>query len=148
MTYRYQQSVFKRYHSDKHFSQFLPTRRRQKSAGTNMEQNYVTVTPPIATYIASLRLCQFGPRNHHGIRWGQDLSLLLGGGQILKRWFAIGTTSRTAARKLVKNKIYKNWVGRRRIRSVCDEISGPRPSLERLKTFAPTKSVDSEHGSS
>ena len=52
MTHRYQQSVFKRYHSDKHFSQFLPTRRRQKSAGTNMEQNYVTVTPPIATYIA------------------------------------------------------------------------------------------------
>ena len=28
------------------------------------------------------------------------------GGQILKRWFVIGTTSRTAARKLVKNLKY------------------------------------------
>ena len=27
----YQQSVFKRYHSDKHFSEFLPTRWRQKT---------------------------------------------------------------------------------------------------------------------
>ena len=27
------QSVFKRYHSDKHFSEFLPERRRQKSTG-------------------------------------------------------------------------------------------------------------------
>ena len=40
-----------------------------------------------------------------------------GGGQILKRWFVIGTASRNAARKLVKNfKICKNWVGRWRIR--------------------------------
>ena len=39
----YQQSVFKRYHSGKHFSEFLLTRRRQKSSGTDMEQNYVTV---------------------------------------------------------------------------------------------------------
>jgi len=40
-----QQSVFKRYYSDKHFSQeFLPTRWRQKSTGENMEQNYITVT--------------------------------------------------------------------------------------------------------
>ena len=30
-------------HCDKHFSEFLPTS-RQKSTGTNMEQNYVTVT--------------------------------------------------------------------------------------------------------
>jgi len=36
----YQQSLFKRYHSDKHFSEFLPTRWRQKSTGTDMEQNY------------------------------------------------------------------------------------------------------------
>jgi len=36
--YRYQQSIFKRYHSDKHFSEFLPKRWRQKSAGTDMEQ--------------------------------------------------------------------------------------------------------------
>jgi len=39
----YQQSVFKRYHSDKHFSEFLPTRWRQKSTGIDTEQNYVTV---------------------------------------------------------------------------------------------------------
>ena len=39
-----QQSVFKRYHSDKHFSQFLPTKWRQKSTGIDMEQHYVTVS--------------------------------------------------------------------------------------------------------
>jgi len=39
----YQQSVFKRYHSDKYFSEFLPTRWRQKLTGMDMEQNYVTV---------------------------------------------------------------------------------------------------------
>jgi len=43
----YQQSVFKRNHSDKHFSEFLPTRWWQKSTGIDMEQNYVTVTPCI-----------------------------------------------------------------------------------------------------
>jgi len=42
------QSAFKRYHSDKHFSEFLPTRWRQKSTGIDMEQNYVTVTLCIA----------------------------------------------------------------------------------------------------
>ena len=31
-------SVFKRHHSDKHMSQFLPIRWRQKSSGTDMEQ--------------------------------------------------------------------------------------------------------------
>ena len=40
----YQQSVFKRYHGDKHFSEFLPTRWRQKSTGINMEHNYVTIS--------------------------------------------------------------------------------------------------------
>ena len=40
----YQQSVFKRYHSDKHFSEFLPTRWQQKSTRIDMEQHYVTVT--------------------------------------------------------------------------------------------------------
>ena len=40
----YQQSIFQRYHSDKHFSEFLPTRLGQKSTDTDMEQNYVTVT--------------------------------------------------------------------------------------------------------
>jgi len=39
----YPQSVFKRYHSDKRFSEFLPTKWQQKSTG-NMEQNYVTDT--------------------------------------------------------------------------------------------------------
>jgi len=37
-------SLFKRHHSDKHLSEFLPTRWRQKSTGTDTEQNYVTVT--------------------------------------------------------------------------------------------------------
>ena len=46
----YQQSVFKCYHSDTHFSQFLPTRWRQKSTGIDMEQNYVTVTLCIYEY--------------------------------------------------------------------------------------------------
>ena len=36
--------VFKRYHSDKHFSEFLPARWQQKSTGIDVEQNYVTVT--------------------------------------------------------------------------------------------------------
>jgi len=40
----YQQSVFTRNHSDEDFSEFLPTRWRQKSTGIDMEQNYVTVT--------------------------------------------------------------------------------------------------------
>ena len=39
-----QQSVFKRYHTDKHFSEFSPTRRRQKWTDIDMEQIYVTVT--------------------------------------------------------------------------------------------------------
>jgi len=34
----YQQSVFKRYNSDKNFSEFLPTRWRQKSTGIYMEK--------------------------------------------------------------------------------------------------------------
>ena len=36
--------VFKRYHIDEHFSEFLPTRWRQKSTSTDMERNYVVVT--------------------------------------------------------------------------------------------------------
>ena len=39
-----QQSVFKRCHSGKDFSEILPTRWRQKSTGIDMEENYVTVT--------------------------------------------------------------------------------------------------------
>ena len=51
----YQQSVFKRYHSDKYFSAFLPTRWWQKSTVMDMEQNYVTVTLCIScTYHAYL----------------------------------------------------------------------------------------------
>ena len=34
----YQQSVFTHYHSDKHFSEFLPTTLRQKSTGIDMER--------------------------------------------------------------------------------------------------------------
>jgi len=41
----YQQSVFTRCdNSDKHFSEFLLTRWRQKSSGIDTEQNYVTVS--------------------------------------------------------------------------------------------------------
>jgi len=43
-TQTYQQIVFKRYHGDEHFSEFLRTRWRQKSTGIDMERNYVTVT--------------------------------------------------------------------------------------------------------
>jgi len=39
----HRQSVFKRYHSDVHFSRVLPTRWRQKSTGTDMKENYVPV---------------------------------------------------------------------------------------------------------
>jgi len=35
----------KRYHSDEHFSEFLPTIWRQNSTSIDMEQKYVTVTP-------------------------------------------------------------------------------------------------------
>ena len=52
----YQQSVFKRYHGNKHFSEFVPTRWRQKSTGIDMEQNYVTVTLCITNYCERLRL--------------------------------------------------------------------------------------------
>ena len=40
----YQQSVFKRHHSDKHFSGFSLTKWRQKSTGIDTERHYVTVT--------------------------------------------------------------------------------------------------------
>ena len=40
----HQQSLFKRYHGDQHFSEFLPTRWRQKSTGIDMERNYATVS--------------------------------------------------------------------------------------------------------
>ena len=43
ITELYQQSVFKRCHSDKHLSEVLTTRWRQKSTNIDMEQNYVTV---------------------------------------------------------------------------------------------------------
>ena len=52
----YQQNVFKRYHSIKHFSEFLPTRWRQKSTGIDMEQNYVTITLRIEMCIFLLLL--------------------------------------------------------------------------------------------
>jgi len=40
----YRQSVFNRYHSGKHFPEFLPTRWRQKSTGIDMEQ--ITLLSP------------------------------------------------------------------------------------------------------
>jgi len=47
----YKQSVFRRYHSDNHFSAFLPTKCRQKSTGIDKGQNYVTVTLCIVEFI-------------------------------------------------------------------------------------------------
>jgi len=35
----------KRYNSDKYFSEFLPTRWRQKSAGVDIKENYVNCHP-------------------------------------------------------------------------------------------------------
>ena len=54
------QSAFKRCHSDEHFSEFLPTRWRQKSTGIDMEQNDVTVGLCMryaAEFCARLRVC-------------------------------------------------------------------------------------------
>ena len=48
----YQQSVFKHYHSDKHFSEFLPTRWHQKSTGVDIWQNYITVTLCITSHVS------------------------------------------------------------------------------------------------
>ena len=46
----------KRYHGDKHFSEFLPARWRQKSTGVDMGQNYVSVTLCILTCAQKLTL--------------------------------------------------------------------------------------------
>jgi len=65
----YQQSAFKRYHSAKHFSEFLPTRWRQKSTGIDMEPNYVTVTLCIINRAAvgTEFLSSYPPHTHtHG----------------------------------------------------------------------------------
>jgi len=40
----YQQNVFKRYHSDRHFSEFYLQDGGKKSTGIDMERNYVIVT--------------------------------------------------------------------------------------------------------
>jgi len=42
-------ALFKRYRSDKYFSEFLPTRRRQKSTGIDMEQNNLRHCHPYLT---------------------------------------------------------------------------------------------------
>jgi len=54
----YQQSVFKCYHSGNHFSEFLPTRWRQKSTGIDMKQNYVTVTPCLCEFTFNFMFLQ------------------------------------------------------------------------------------------
>jgi len=50
----YQQSVFKRYHSDKHLSQLYLQDGCKNSLGIDMEQKYVTVTRCIGPYRISL----------------------------------------------------------------------------------------------
>jgi len=47
----YQQSVFKHYHSDRHFSQFYLQDGGKKPTGIDMEQNYVTVTLHIRRHL-------------------------------------------------------------------------------------------------
>jgi len=62
----YQQGVFKCYHGDKHFSEFLRRRWRQKSTGIGLDmgQNYVTVTLCTAmTLLSCLR--SFCRRRHY-----------------------------------------------------------------------------------
>ena len=49
-----QQSAFKRYHSDKHFSEFYLQDGGKKSTGIDMEQSYVTVTLCIHAYKHSI----------------------------------------------------------------------------------------------
>ena len=85
----YQQSAFKRYHSAKHFSEFLPTRWRQKSTGIDMEPNYVTVTLCIINRAAvgTEFLSPYAPHTHgdphgspyprqsSGLPWGRNFYL-------------------------------------------------------------------------
>ena len=47
--------LFKRCYSDKHLLEFLPTRWRLKSAGIDMEENYVTVILYIQSDFISYR---------------------------------------------------------------------------------------------
>jgi len=59
----------------------------------------------------------------------------------------IGITSCNANRKLVKNlKFTKTWLAVGALDQFVMKFLGPCQSLERLKTFAPTKSADSERG--
>ena len=54
----YQQSVFKRYHSDEHFSEFYPQNGGKQTTGIDTEQNYVTVTLCImALCLSASRYC-------------------------------------------------------------------------------------------
>jgi len=48
----YQQSVFKRYHSDEHFSEFCPQNGGKQTTGIDTE-NYVTVTLCLPAVIVS-----------------------------------------------------------------------------------------------
>ena len=65
MSVSWQQSAFKHYQSDKHFSETLPTRWRQKSSGIDMQENYVTVTLCIShewRFLIGCRPVQLGSR--------------------------------------------------------------------------------------
>jgi len=110
------QSAFKRHHSDKHFSEFLPARWRRKSTGIDMEQNYVTVNLCIfygvQNTIAWLRRRTFtvtGWRTQKIVLWGRarrvwdadDTSPDLGGQNVLKTSeMAIRHNRRTARTEL------------------------------------------------
>jgi len=62
---------FKRHHSDKHFSEFLPTRWRQKSTGKDMEPKLYHCHPmyrPTCCFSSAARYKRLNPEYSRGIR--------------------------------------------------------------------------------
>jgi len=77
----YQQSVFKRYCN---FSDFLPARRRPKSTGIDVEQNYITVTLCISDirFLHEVtRTAYIGQR-----RWKIDIAVRVGVWPCYREW--------------------------------------------------------------
>ena len=61
----------KRHHSDKHFSEFLPTRWRQKATGIDMEQKLYHCHPmyrPTCCFSSEARYKRLNPEYSRGIR--------------------------------------------------------------------------------
>jgi len=68
-----QQSAFKRYHGDKYFSECFPTRRRQKSTGTDMEQNRTSLSSYVYRPSLLWRFSDFEAVTDHKLRFGDDV---------------------------------------------------------------------------